>query len=124
MRTTLSIPDEFYHQIDASYKERGYNTINDFILGCIRSTFPLSNIPSLQDNTLIPTPNPAQHQIDATKEIVETPELKPMCSMPFCKSRSEGHYRVTTDAGENTKDYNLCVFHWNKARRESEVREI
>ena len=43
MRTTLSIPDELYHQISVSHKRLGFNTINDFVLDCIRDR--ISNIP-------------------------------------------------------------------------------
>lgn len=47
-------------------------------------------------------------------------ELKPMCERPFCKQRSEGRYRIVTD-GVDEVTQNLCVFHWNGARKEGEV---
>lgn len=49
-------------------------------------------------------------------------ELKPMCERPFCKQRSEGRYRIVTD-GVDEVTQNLCVFHWNGARKEGEVHE-
>lgn len=49
-------------------------------------------------------------------------EKKPMCERPFCKQRSEGRYRIITD-GVDEVTQNLCVFHWNQARKEGEVHE-
>lgn len=52
------------------------------------------------------------------------PELKPMCEMPNCRVRSDGHYSILANMERNDKW--LCPFHWNKARSENgvEVKEI
>ena len=36
MRTTLSIPDEFYKHIKQEMGKRGFTTINDYLLDLIR----------------------------------------------------------------------------------------
>lgn len=36
MRTTISIPDEFYKRIKEEMGKRGFVTINDFVLDLIR----------------------------------------------------------------------------------------
>ena len=51
-------------------------------------------------------------------------EPKPMCDKQFCKSRSEGKYRIVTNAGEEELTMNLCTFHWHQARKEAEVKQI
>lgn len=138
-RINITLPEELIKKIDeaatATYSTRSEIIKSAFMNSNLSkvnlppentlNTHPILTVIQPQDNTLVPTAPDIQHQIDVTTAIVEdTPELKPMCSMPFCKQRSEGHYRVITDGGENEKEYYLCVFHWNKSRKEGEVREI
>ena len=56
------------------------------------------------------------------KEIEETP--KPMCEKTFCKSRSQGKYKVITNEGMVEWQGNLCISHWARAKREGDVHEI
>lgn len=48
-----------------------------------------------------------------------TPELKPMCEVPLCRVRSDGHYSILANM-ERSEQW-LCPFHWNKARSEPGV---
>src|SRR5574343_845520 len=63
--------------------------------------------------------------IEESKQILQD-ELsqKPMCDRPFCKQRSEGTYRVTTNEGTEAWIWNMCIYHWNQARKEGEVSAI
>lgn len=36
MRISITIPDSLYREIKKNYREIGFNTVNDFILDCIR----------------------------------------------------------------------------------------
>lgn len=58
---------------------------------------------------------------DNTVSSIDQPH---MCELPFCKNTAKGHYRVTTDAGENSKDLWMCAVHFNKAQKEGSVAEI
>ncbi len=140
MRTTLSIPDEFYHQIDASYRQLGYTTVNDFILGCIRNKFKgvyvSKNTVKIKSEPYTPIPAPynekpqaiqtMEHQIDVTKEIVEEktePQL-PKCDFRLCTRKSIGHYKIITNNGEEEEIKWLCAFHEGIAHRDGEVRGL
>lgn len=61
--------------------------------------------------------------IDIKKIQEPSKQLLP-CTVPFCKNISKGYYRVTTDAGENTKELWMCGLHLSKAQREGAVIEI
>lgn len=37
MRTTITIPDEFYSQIKENLAPRGFSSVNDYILSLIRN---------------------------------------------------------------------------------------
>lgn len=47
MRTTITIPDEYYDEIEKKYKSMGYTSVNDYILGLIRSGPANINLDSL-----------------------------------------------------------------------------
>lgn len=42
MRTTVTIPDEYYNRIKLMIKEAGYTSVNNLILSLIRDRFALS----------------------------------------------------------------------------------
>lgn len=67
-------------------------------------------------------PTFAGNQNGEPQETPVTPFIK--CDLPFCKSRSQGKYKIVTDAGETELEKNLCPLHWHQARKEGEVFEV
>ena len=47
---------------------------------------------------------------------------KPKCDKQFCNTKSEGRYIIMADDGETELDMQLCIFHWNQARKEGVVK--
>lgn len=65
-----------------------------------------------------------QELTPSTNNMPEPPRDLLSCTVPFCKNMSKGRYRVTTDAGENTKELWMCSLHLAKAQREGAVAKI
>ena len=94
MRTTITIPDQYYLKIKKLYQAEGYNTINELILSLVRHHFDAGN--------------KEQHQIDAHQIQVKqgekvinpgTPKKKPkvkksntMCDHGYLKSQYNDCY--------------------------------
>lgn len=149
MRTSISIPDEYYVQIKPKVKELGYMTLSDFILDLIRKKYPAepekSNILEEPIKELIPKPITTD-LIDFSKistaqpydieEIVSpndpsNPESVPQrisflldkCEMFSCGKPSMGRYIVTIyiEGEEIRKEFFMCKTHVANARRSGGV---
>lgn len=91
MRTTLTIPNEYYEKIKTVYREQGYQTINALMLELIRNHFGKShqsNAPQMSVVTKdkkLPVKKPKNK---LTAGMCEHGYLASMCKFDKCRNKA------------------------------------
>jgi hypothetical protein len=89
MRTTLSIPDEYYGKIKPLLKEEGFSTVNDFLLDLLRHHFDVAPIKYTIKNT--PTESltfePGAQIIKTPQDALKRVGVKKVTELPFSKQK-------------------------------------
>lgn len=123
MRTTLTIPDEYYNRIRIAMNLEGYTSVNSLILDLIRRKFS-----DKKNETVIkPEEKPVKEEVKKDIKIEPHQEGEPIidpirlifdtCQIPGCAKRAVGLYKVSLviDGLEQTKDLFLCTTHLQNA---------
>jgi hypothetical protein len=116
MRISLTIPDTLYGQIKGVYEDAGFNTLNDYILDCIRNKHQ-----SGADS------DKAAEKETPTLPKISAKELNVKCGSPFCKAKAVGRYKVSVQddtEGVITTESFMCPFHLLQAKKEGEVTDV
>jgi len=82
MRSTISIPDEYYNRIKVNLKDEGYGTINEFLVDLLRHHFDVH--PLKEKPQIIKTPVEAQKKVSdliSNFQICEHGARKGLCRM-------------------------------------------
>lgn len=113
-KISISIANEDLIKIDEFCTRERYSRSQLLVKGALQIIFPqISNVPKLPEGTKFKPNN-----------IMLVDDIKPRCERQFCRTFSEGRYKVVTNDGSEEWSGNLCTFHWNQARKEGEVSAL